>query len=230
MSDLVVRPLSHEEAMAAYDELLVEAFPEDELLPRAQFDRLLSGPNADVLGVLDERQLLLGVAVGEHPPEFAGVVLLSWLAVGDRARGLGVGSRLVRAACARWLARDDASLVVAEVEDPRHHRALDPRLGDPQARAMFYDRLGARALDLPYFQPALSEGGRRVEHLLLTVLGPQPVPDAVETDLLRPFLRAYVGPPGEGEDRSWHRLFDALDGATDSAVRTGRLPGPSQTG
>jgi hypothetical protein len=48
-----------------------------------------------------------------------------------------------------------------EVEDPRYAQS-NPALGDPQARVRFYERLGARALPVPYFQPAFGLAGQRV--------------------------------------------------------------------
>jgi hypothetical protein len=101
----------------------------------------------------------------------------------------------------RWYGKVD--LVVAEIEDPRHH----PVVGDidPKRRVTFYARRGARVVMGPYFQPRLDgEGRKRVYHLFLTVLGGSgevvSAENWVPTGILQDFLIDYFRDSGEGKD------------------------------
>ncbi|WP_238146866.1 hypothetical protein [Ornithinimicrobium murale] len=58
--------------------------------------------------------------------------------------------------------------MVAEAERPDRHTG-SPEFGDPNARLRFYERHGARALDLPYFQPPIGDG-EPVHGMLLLAL------------------------------------------------------------
>ena len=87
-------------------------------------------------------------------------------------------------------------VTLAEVDDPRRH-AASSSVGNPAARLSFYGRFGARVLDLPYFQPRLSEGGRRAHGMLLLAfdvhadaLADGPV-RALRGEVLGGFLRRY---------------------------------------
>ena len=62
-----------------------------------------------------------------------------------------------------------ALVTLAEVDDPRRH-TTEALIGDPRARLAFYGRLGARVLDLPFFQPRLVADGPRAHGMLLLTL------------------------------------------------------------
>ncbi|MCO6009271.1 GNAT family N-acetyltransferase [Actinoallomurus purpureus] len=149
-----------------YQALLEPNFAPDELY---SVDELLDGVRRGsvrvLAGVTGDGDLVAG-AVGEW---FAGsrVQLLSYLVVSPEARGLGAGSRVLRAALEQWTAELRPLLVVGEVEDPRYFE--DVGLGDPHARVRLYERLGVRSLPVPYAQPALSADSKRVPHLILMV-------------------------------------------------------------
>ena len=68
-------------------------------------------------------------------------------------------------------ADESVSVVLAEVEHPGHHEASEQH-GDPTARLRFYGRLGGLILDVPYFQPPISDEEDPVYAMLLLALNP----------------------------------------------------------
>ncbi|HPU14363.1 MAG TPA: hypothetical protein PLQ19_11300 [Aeromicrobium sp.] len=142
-----------------YDELLANSFPADELVSRTEF---LTYPASTVEVVVElTGEDLLGAAVLTHHRD---VTMLTYLVASASSRGLGTGGKLVAEATKLWRERG-TSLFVAEVERPgRDH---DPDFGDAERRLAFYDRHGALALDLPYFQPPVDQGQPRVPMLLI---------------------------------------------------------------
>jgi GNAT superfamily N-acetyltransferase len=195
----------------AYDRLLVPAFPADELLTLDALRGGLSrGLTPAVLAVDGDRPL--GVAVGEWSPG-SRVLLLSHLAVDPAARSGGIGRALAAAVLGDWQRRFEPTATLAEVEHPAAH-APDPDRGDPAARVRFYARLGARALDLPYFQPSLRPGRARVPGMLLTALAVEPAlreGDALPGAPVHAWLTGYFT-AGEGrvpEDPAGRALFEA---------------------
>jgi hypothetical protein len=109
---------------------------------------------------------------------------------------------------------------LAEVDDPRQH-ASDPGIGDPSARLEFYERFGARVLDLPYFQPRLTETGERAHGMLLLAfdvssdaLVDGPVP-ALRGDIVGGFLRQYfIEAEGSDDAKDDPDLARLLQGAS----------------
>ena len=95
-----------------------------------------------------------------------------------------------------WSKARHALVTLAEVDDPRKY-VVKEFIGDPSARLSFYERLGAEVLDLPYFQPRLTESGKRAPGMLLLAFKVQPdalVPGPVRAlrgDIVGGFLRQY---------------------------------------
>jgi GNAT superfamily N-acetyltransferase len=155
------------ELRRVYRELIVPSFRPGELLSEHGF--LAQFPaNAEALLASDAQGRMLGVAISEmaYP-----VILLQYLVASPAARGQGVGSRLLQAMLARWFADSQVLCVIAELDRPDSH-ATDSNFGDPEARLRFYDRFNLLALQLPYFQPAISVGMPREHGMLLTVFDP----------------------------------------------------------
>ncbi|MES4907564.1 MULTISPECIES: GNAT family N-acetyltransferase [unclassified Streptomyces] len=151
-----------------YRDLLLPHFPSNEL---ESFDELRSGLEKDlrlVTAVVNEDGLPMAVAVGDWSPE-SGVLLLAYLAVRAEARSGGLGSLLVEEVNTGWQRRLRPLLTLTELEHPLAHES-DEVYGDPVARLRFYARCGGRALDVPYFQPALGSGMDRVYGMLLVML------------------------------------------------------------
>jgi GNAT superfamily N-acetyltransferase len=144
----------------------------------------------------------VGCVLG-YPFPASRVLLIGYVAVKPGLRSRGVGRLLMGQAEAKWYGKDDLALVVAEVEDPRHH----PTVGDldPKRRAEFYERLGAQVVVGPYFQPRLDgEGKKRAYNLFLTVFGGNGeaiTPDnSVRAAIITDFLVEYFRQSGEGID------------------------------
>jgi GNAT superfamily N-acetyltransferase len=141
--------------------------------------------------------------VGSH------VLLIGYVTVRPGLRNRGIGGLLMDQVQQRWYQQDDVALVVAEVEDPRHHPATHEI--DPKRRAAFYARRGAQVVVGPYFQPRLDgEGMERVHNLFLTVLGGNSeaitAENSVRAALVADFLIDYFRQSGEGSD--WPRSDD----------------------
>ena len=180
---------------AVYQRLLMPAFPPDELLTLAAIRDGLRTGLLEGLVAVDGDGRPLGVSVGEWSPA-ARVMLLSYLAVAAETRGTGIGSLLYTTQLDRWRETLRPCLVLAEVERPDAHTG-DAHRGDPQARLRFYARHGARALDVPYFQPAFGPGRERVYGMLLLALHVDPElagsgADTVAAEPVRQFLTQYL--------------------------------------
>jgi hypothetical protein len=159
------------------------------------------------LCVLDS-ETPVGCILG-YPTEQSGVLLIGYLVVNSGLRSQGTGSRLITEVRKQWFGNPDYTLVLAEVEDPRHYAA---ELGsDPVLRAKLYARQGMQVVVGPYFQPKLEgEGKKRVYNLFLTVLNestdPATWPDSVPGKQIADFIIEYFQSSGEGED--WPRDDD----------------------
>jgi Acetyltransferase (GNAT) family len=144
-----------------------------------------------------------------YPDKSSGVLLIGYLVVNIRLRGRGAGSRLITEVQKRWFEKPDYTLVLCEVEDPRHH-GVD-RGSDPVLRAALYARQGMQVIVGPYFQPKLEgEDKERVYNLFLTVVNESNDPatwqDSVSGQQIAEFLCEYFHASGEGED--WPRDDD----------------------
>ncbi len=192
-----------------YDDVLVPSFRDDELDRYETIAAALAeeSPSTDVAAACDDSGEVLGAMIGDWDVVNR-VYLLSYLAVRPGVRSRGVGTRLMQHLPEWWRARRPL-VTLAEVDDPRRH-ATSSSVGDPSARLSFYGRFGARVLDLPYFQPRLSEDGQRAHGMLLLAfdvaadaLVDGPVP-ALRGDVVGGFLRRYFadteGTAATGDD------------------------------
>jgi GNAT superfamily N-acetyltransferase len=200
-----------------YEELLRPAFPPAELeSPDYLRDALLAG-RCVISTLVDDEDRPLGAAVGEWDPA-SRVLLLAYLAVRRACRSQGVGGLLMDEVGGPWQERFRPDLTLAEVEHPLAHAAHED-FGDPAARLAFYHRHGARALDVPYFQPPLTPGGGRVYGLLLVAVRPFPARAAsglLDPGPVRAFLSDYPsaaeGPAGPDDaDGAASRMWRAVD-------------------
>jgi hypothetical protein len=178
-----------------YADVLTPAFPPDELVTLDSLrDGIGSGETA-IAAILDAPGAPLAAAVGDWWPD-SGILLLSYLAARASERGGGHGSALLGHAQRDWVRRYGAGALLAEIEHPAAHPASAEH-GDPVARLRFYARHGGRALDLPYFQPAVRPGGERVYGLILAVLAMTDAvagagPELMAVEPLRRFLSGYL--------------------------------------
>ena len=167
-----------------YDNLMAPAFPPAELMTYEELREALDDGGTRGLVVLEDGTPVAGLVTQDYVD--GRVLLLAYVVVTAGLRGRGVGADLVGRATGR-----EPRLVLAEIEDPRFHRA-DEHMGDPVARLRFYDRLGSRLLPLPYTVPSPRHGSPRVENLLLiTIPSAVPTADGIDGGLVADFLDEY---------------------------------------
>ena len=188
-----------------YRTVLAPNFRPDELISEQELIGGVRKGATRALAACRADGTILGGAVGDWF-ERSRVVLLSYIAVRPGLRGQGIGSTLLTQAVHAWTAEFKPLLIVGEVEDPRYHH--DVEFGDAPARVRLYERFGARALPLPYAQPALRRNGRRVPHLMLMVFAGAASAylseGHVDGDIVERFLREYFeaceGSGSRGDD------------------------------
>lgn len=199
ISDLrdLVREPDDQLYVTAYNTVLKPAFQADELEPLEVIrDQIIDGSVLQMLVALDESAVPIGVITADWYSR-GGVALIGYLAIREDLRGQGLGTTLTKQASERWMTLLKPAITVAEVEDPRYFQASS--FGDPNARLRLYERLGARIIGLPYFQPRLTPESNRVHHLMLMAftVGTSPAaeisPAQVPTDPLVKSLEDYFG-------------------------------------
>jgi GNAT superfamily N-acetyltransferase len=202
---------------AVYTEVLKPSFPSDELISRQSLRQDLNDGHRHVATIVDDAGRPVAAAVSEWYPD-TDVLLLGYLAVRPGLRGAGHGGVLLDHVRTVWMPRVGACVLLGEIEHPAAHSGSEAH-GDPVARLRFYARKGVKALDLPYFQPALEAGGKRVYGLILalfalTEAGAGPGPDTVAVEPVRRFLTEYFTRGGEGavgSDPETAALWRGLD-------------------
>jgi|HubBroStandDraft_6_1064221.scaffolds.fasta_scaffold474828_2 GNAT superfamily N-acetyltransferase len=195
--DVVRQPNRLDLLREIYSSILIPSFRPDELDPLSVVEEALTEEpcSKDVLAAVDGENHVLGAAVGDWD-EQSRVYLLSYLAARPGLRSQGVGTVLMDDIQQRW-ERRDALFAVAEVDDPRVYPVSD--VGDPAARLRFYERFGARVVDVPYTQPRVRPGGSEVSGMLLLVFAIRAAallttsPPVLRSTILQSFMRGYVG-------------------------------------
>jgi GNAT superfamily N-acetyltransferase len=200
-----------------FTEILTPAFSPDELGTLAQMRASVRSGISRVMVALDEGDKPVAAAVGEWSAATR-VVLLGYLAVTEHSRSGGIGGQLLERAMRAWRQEFAPRAILAELEHPAVHPSTDAGHGDAAARLRFYVRHRTRALDVPYFQPALGPGRSRVYGLILAALwvgpdGTGTAPDTVDGALVRDYMREYFAET-EGTvptDPAARALFAALE-------------------
>jgi GNAT superfamily N-acetyltransferase len=198
-----------------YDELLRPNFPRDELVAWDDLRSAVLEGACVVSAVVDDGAAPVAAAVGDWDSG-SRVLLLSYLAVRPDHRSRGLGGLLMQEVTGSWQDRFQPKVTLAEIEHPLAHPDAGAQHGDPVGRLRFYERHGARALDLPYFQPALRAGAERVHGMLLIVLAHPPAesPQRVQAaEPIRAFLTRYFRQTegAVGEDPEASRLWRAIE-------------------
>lgn len=189
-----------------YDQILAKSFPPEEIADRASFLTYTTWGE-----VLVEGDPVHAVAVGDYSRDTE-MLLLEYLAVLPEYRGQGTGSKLVQSAFQTWRELMGPGAFLAEIERPDAHPGSE-EYGDPLRRLNFYDKLGMRALALPYYQRALAAHLPPVPDLLLAVL----IEDEsweqdgffTQGERLAALLRAWNPSPEPEEAPAWQQLMDA---------------------
>lgn len=206
-SGLTVRPATAPDELARlHARLLAPSFPPSELVGVEWLAEGVASGRVEVL-VAEDASGPAALAVTQSLAP-APAVLLTYFATRADRRGGGVGTALFEQMLAAVLREQRPQVVLAEVERPDRH-AASAEFGDPTAQLRFYGRLGARALDLPYFQPPI--GAQDAVHGMLLL--------ALHAD-----DRAVVaGEDGEGIPGAG-LLAPAVDALLDAAGSAGDTP------
>jgi GNAT superfamily N-acetyltransferase len=197
-----------------YREILEPSFRPDELDTSVSFiDGMASGQPLGLCALDGETPV--GCILG-YPYQRSRVLLIGYVAVKPGLRGRGIGGLLLHEAQQRWYQKPEFTLVVAEIEDPRHHPAVADI--NPKRRVSFYARRGAQVVIGPYFQPRVGGvGKKRVYNFFLTVLSgssgsinPNNSVDAGQlTGFLLEYFRASEGSDWpEAEDEEGNQLLE----------------------
>ncbi|HEX8645825.1 MAG TPA: GNAT family N-acetyltransferase [Thermoleophilaceae bacterium] len=168
-------------------EVLAPSFAAEEL---ESLDAMEAGVRGGALALVAEAGGdVVGGAIAERHGE---VLLVGYLAVHPEWRGRGIGGSLLGALREACGAGEDVRLALGEVHDPRRHPASD---GDrPLDRLRFFERAGARVLDVPFVQPGLGPGSPRVPGFLLLALYSDAgieTERSVPAELVSGFVRSY---------------------------------------
>jgi GNAT superfamily N-acetyltransferase len=208
-------------------EVLVPSFSADELDDVETMTRGLCGEASvrTLASVALEGGEVAGGVVGEVY-EAEEVLLLAYLAARPGGRRRGVGSALLEHVAPRWYPR--VRLAVGEVHDPRRWSNLPDE--DPVGRLRFFERVGARVLGVPFVQPALDEGGSRIEGFLLVAFHVDPavvVQDggaaSIRSDVVGRFVRRYYATT-EGAREPYDAQLARLLGCIDERATIPLLP------
>ena len=105
-----------------------------------------------------------GIAFERYPESGCG--LITYMVVAPRARGQGLGKRLIDDALATL---GDAPAVYGEINDPETQTREPVEIA--RRRLAMFERWGARVVELRYVQPALAPGLARDETLRLIAWG-----------------------------------------------------------
>jgi GNAT superfamily N-acetyltransferase len=178
--------------LAAFTRLYDETFTDpSEREDAAEWPDRLWGREGDITmhllvsPVEGEDVISAGLAFEYFPKSRCG--LLTYLAVRPQYRRRGLARTLVNRATtilADDARRDGGTLqaVLAETESPRLISPAESSI-PPFERLKVFENLGARWIDIPYVQPALTPGGSRCRHLLLVAFplleGHPPSVDAI---------------------------------------------------
>jgi GNAT superfamily N-acetyltransferase len=197
-----------------YTDILVPSFPPDELETAEWLRSGMADGTVLAAAAVDSAGAAIGAAIGQWSPE-ARTLLLAYLAVLPGSRSGGVGGLLLNEVTGTWQGRLQPCATFAEVEHPLTN-PVSVAHGDPSARLRFYAHHGVRALDIPYFQPALRPGSGRVYGMLLTVLALAPEcagarAGTVRPDLVRSFFEVYYQETLLGTEPASLALRRALD-------------------
>lgn len=154
------------EAKRAYRRL-EESFPPEERRPFADFCRVWEDARFSLFFAREGGEEVGLISLWQ----FSDFVFVEHLAVYPEQRGGGYGGKIMRAVSAAHPA------LVLEIEPPTE--------GDKLRRWEFYRRLGFVMNDFPYFQPAYSAGGEKLEMRLLSLPMPLKNPQNVIAEIYR---------------------------------------------
>jgi GNAT superfamily N-acetyltransferase len=197
------------DARAIFDRMYAlyeQSFPDDsERETREVWEGALDGRGLgyqlEFFVAMDEAEVAGGVAFEYYPASRCGLVTFVFVDPSHRRQGLA--ARLLARVEVRLteISRETLRYVFAEAEDPGRAGALGIATAiDPALRLRILSRLGARAVNVTYVQPALGPGKPPAHHLRLLVLLPRDATAVSRADLrsfLIPFYASLIEDPAE---------------------------------
>jgi hypothetical protein len=126
----------------------------------------------------------------------SGCMLLTYIAIEEGSRGKGEARDLIERSLPKVieLIRNETGKSVRgiffEVNNPQLTPVENDSI-DPWQRLVFFKKMGARRIDIPYVQPPLGEGKKRVKNLYLCCFPVKQSNDVMETSVIRDFLTSF---------------------------------------
>jgi GNAT superfamily N-acetyltransferase len=169
-------PSAAHDLLVRYYPLYAAAFPDkDEVMDLPTLGALISNPRNtwDVSVFLHGEEIVGGYHTQVAPIGDFLASLGDYLWIRPECRGQGLSQAIYRHILG--LRRElGVAAHFGEVNDPyllpEDKRALEESSGIcPESRVRFWQKLGRKTCDAPWIQPALTEDGNAVEHLMLTV-------------------------------------------------------------
>lgn len=152
-----------------YDTLLVPSFRDEQM---ESLEEILAGVRAKTIYVIalkDEKHGYVAVTVNYWYAKDQ-TLLLAYLAVSPKMRGKGLGTSLVFDSKAYLEIELKPALILCEANDPDFD-TVSENYGDPVRRLSFYKDMGARIVDVPYFQASYDYPVAMVNMYLLVLPG-----------------------------------------------------------
>jgi len=181
---------SHQEVFrVAYDELFVNAFPEDEL---DTYEDIISygqdAPDAYYCSVALKDGKVAGGVTGYNVFDVNAVVC-DMIVVNPENRRQGIASAMIKQMLADLSERDgkDIDALILECEKPSSFEGEEREQAN--GRLEFYQKLGFKAIETPYIAPPLEEGKNSLDTMMFAIL---PNTDQPVTSITREFMEAFV--------------------------------------
>lgn len=196
--------------------LLMPSFRSEQMESFPEIVRGVQNGTIHVITLKDANQEYAATAVYYWYPAQK-TLLLAYLAVSTRVRSKGLGT-LVLAQAQEWLEKElEPSLILCEANDPAFD-IVSKEYGNPVRRMNFYKNLGARIVDVPYFQTAYDDSDTMVNMWLLVLPGKYMEQDIayntnreVHAKTLHDFFLAYMETETEPNHLpEFRKLFNAL--------------------
>jgi ribosomal protein S18 acetylase RimI-like enzyme len=207
-----------------YGELYLEAFPDEnerETLDNmlAQAKRFSQTQNAHYVCIVAERcgQIVGGIVGDFFPASFSAVI--EFVVVHSQYRGERIASRLIHNMLHTMEKRTNKHIhyCFAEIENP-DALPREPLQEEARLRLGFWKKLGAKRINLDYYQPPLCETKQPLHTLFLSVIRRDeglPV-ESISTKSVLAFLNEFfthgfgIGEAGENEYFVYHK--NAVEG------------------
>lgn len=132
--------------------LMQKSFPKNEYRNYENQRKLLQNPHYNISPYFnDKNELIAFIAVWD----FSSFKFVEHIAVSEACRGMGIGTKIMED-----LLKSSRSDVILEIEPPKDEVTIK--------RLHFYERLGFRLNEFPYFQLPLNRGDKKIPLCILS--------------------------------------------------------------